>query len=75
MFWSLCSCANFREDRMCGRFPKYHFSLKIKCNMQQEKYRVSREKIYQNMDKQSEFISFPTIYSVKTRVDNRLIIF
>ena len=27
------------------------------------------------MDKQSEFLSFPTIYCGKTRVDNHLIIF
>ena len=27
------------------------------------------------MDKQSEFLSFPTIYCGKTRVDNYLIIF
>ena len=54
----------------------------IKCNKHQEKYRVSREKIVHRtifsikyMDKQSEFLSFPTIHCGKTRVDNHLIIF
>ena len=52
----------------------------IKRNKKQEKYHVSREKmvhlILNNyMDKQSEFLSFPTIYCGKTEVDNHLIIF
>ena len=51
----------------------------MKCNKQQEKYCVSREKIIHRIlniiDKQSEFLSFPTIYCEKTRVDNHLIIF
>ena len=43
---------------------------------QQEKYRVSRERYYvKYIDKPSEFLSFPTIYCGKTRVDNHLIIF
>ena len=50
----------------------------IKCNKQKEKYCVCRAKIVLNilyMDKQSEFLSFPTIYCGKTRVDNHLIIY
>ena len=50
----------------------------IKCNKQKEKYCVCRAKIVLNilyMDKQSEFLSFPTMYCGKTRVDNHLIIF
>ena len=46
----------------------------IKCNKQKETYCVSRAKILY-MDKQSEFLSSPTIYCGKTRVDNHLIIF
>ena len=53
-------------------------SYLIKCNKQQETYRVFREKIVHSikyMDKQSEFQSFPTIYCGKIRVGNHLIIF
>ena len=48
----------------------------IKYNEQQEKYRDFREKIERRSlniwIKQSEFLSFPTIYCGKTRVDNHL---
>ena len=44
----------------------------IKCNKQREKYCVPYIKY---MDKQSEFLLFPTIYCGKTRVDDHLIIF
>ena len=49
----------------------------IKYNEQQEKYRDFREKIERRIlniwIKQFEFLSFPTIYCGKTRVDNHLI--
>ena len=51
----------------------------IKYNERQEKYRDFREKIERRIlniwIKQSEFLSFPTIYCGKTRVDNHLISF
>ena len=51
----------------------------IKCDKQKEKVLCfqSKDSILNTlyMDKQSEFLSFPTIYCGKTRVDNHLIIF
>ena len=51
----------------------------MKYNEQQEKYRDFREKIERRIlniwIKQFEFLSFPTIYCGKTRVDNHLISF
>ena len=51
----------------------------MKCNKQKEKVLCfqSKDSILNTlyMDKQSEFLSFPTIYCGKTSVDNHLIIF
>ena len=44
------------------------------CNEQKEKILCFQSKDTLYLDKQSEFLSFPTIYSGKTRVDNHLII-
>ena len=51
----------------------------IKCNKQRKKYCFSREKIVHRIlniniyiKYNSEFLSFPTIYCGKTRVDNHL---
>ena len=71
----------------CFRFFVLLFSINIylnncyliKDNEQQEKYRDFREKVERRSlniwMKQSEFLSFPTIYCGKTRVDNHLISF
>ena len=51
----------------------------MKCNKQQEKYRVSREKIVHRIlnirINNLNFYLFLTIYCGKTRVDDHLIIF